>query len=129
MLASRIKPQCQLYPSGIVNKVYCFCNYLLLSCFWGWKKNELAQNITLLMLLAKSIHHWDHIDIQHITQDWLLQLALSGACWEESLRIIFHSCQLTLAHVKFLYSLTWEKAVPDEGFFTSFSLNSLLIKV
>lgn len=48
---------------------------------------EIGPKFTsLLMLVAISIHHWDYTNIQHITQDWLVQLALSGACGKESLR-------------------------------------------
>lgn len=57
---------------------------------------------SLLMLATETIHHWDYTNIQHITQDWFVQLALSAARGDQSPRLIFHSRQPEEAHVEFL---------------------------
>lgn len=57
---------------------------------------------SLMKLATETIHHWDCTNIQHITQDWFVQLALSAARGDQSPRLIFHSRQPEEAHVEFL---------------------------
>lgn len=57
--------------------------------FLGLEKEKIHLKVGtnfgwMLMLERKSIHHLDYTNIQHITQDWFVQLALSGARGEQS---------------------------------------------
>lgn len=61
---------------------------------------KLAQKFgSLLMLTSRSIHHRDYTNIQHITQDWFVQLALSSAHRDQSPRLIFHCLEPAEAHM------------------------------
>lgn len=72
------------------------------------------------MLVAKSIHHQDYTNIQHITQEQLVQLALSGARGYQNNRLIFHHRQPAEAHVKFLSHSPGRKAEAEQRLFHSF---------
>jgi len=95
------------------------------------EKERYSENGTkfgsLLMLVAKSIHHWDYSHIQHITQGWFVQLALSGACGERSLSLIFHSWQPAEARGKFLPQSPGRKLRQSRDFFISLTFNGLLM--
>lgn len=83
---------------------------------------------SLLMLVAKTIHHWDYTSVQHITQDWFVQLVLSGACGEQSLGLIFHSRQPAEAHVKYFPHSPGRELMQSRRSFP-FTVNSRLINV
>lgn len=103
---------------------YCASGVRKRAILWNWHKIWLAVENTFIIRITPTY--------SNITQDWFVQLALSGARGDQSPGLIFHSRQPAEAHVEFLSHSPGRKLRHNRGFFissTKVTFNSLLIKV